>query len=160
MKTYDLGAGLLVGIFIMAGASKINHDRNKAEYEQKLAEASGEVKKSDILVESGHAPKVRSKKAGTTYFLPSDATNLSAIMAQLKPGDKVLIVEPNTKTVTEVQEVKEPQEDKIEIKQSAIKNAPADNKPLTAVQEATKKALELMIDQQEKKTEIPATEKD
>lgn len=106
----------------------------------------------DKDVEPNPTPPV---KSGNVYHIPSDVKNMQAILNRLQPGDKVYIVESNTKPVTEVQ-------DKTTITKAAPKaeeGSPtsAISDDLKTLRDALEKSLNDM--KSDKKTAIPPTEK-
>lgn len=130
MKLYDMGAGLILGIFLMGTAAKINYENNKER-----RKSFSKIKVSDLTTQ-GHAPKTES---ATTIFIPADLSKESkaAIIGNLAIGSyNVVVTEPTTVDDTIVQD-----------KASAKKQA---DKELSEVQKAIKTAVEKLIDMEEK----------
>ena len=78
---------------------------------------------------------VKSEDLSKVYDVPAGVNNMQEVLARLNPGDTVHITEPK---------------DVIKQNQAAPFFKPADNKPLNETQKAIKKAIELIIENEEK----------
>ena len=102
MKLYDLGAGLMIGIILMAGASKMNHDANQ-DPPPTVVEAECQLPKAmpDFVVTSGELAKVaRVVKPGQTILVikphPAMTTSTDQVISGMIEGLKKVQAEIKT----------------------------------------------------------------